>query len=355
MQLGFINGITSVVLRLKFRKLSDGTPYTGLDHTSSGLILAATADNEQGPVAGSGAGFGVAYTVAGGTIETITTLGTFAAPTATKCRFKAVDATNHPGLYEVQLADARWAVSGARSVNFTASGVSDLESVDTVIQLGQVTGINMSNVVNPTATVNLSGTTVGTAETIGVTGLAAIWNRLTSALSTAGSIGKLIVDNLASSGSLAADVWAYTTRTLTQTSASIAAAIDGDDISIQRGDTVSISVTGLGSLASRTGEKLWFTVKAQTGDADTAATIQVGETTGAIRLNGGATTASYASISVTDAVTGALTITLKPALTSALVQGTSYKYDIQILETAVVRTLSSGTATVVADVTRATG
>lgn len=136
MQLGFLNGVTSVVLRVKLRKLSDGSAYSGLDHTSSGLIIAATADNEQGPAAGSGAGFGVAYTSAGSTIETIATVGTFVAPTATKCRFKAVDATNHPGLYEIQLADARWAVSNCRSVNVTVSGVSDLEQVDTVIQLG---------------------------------------------------------------------------------------------------------------------------------------------------------------------------------------------------------------------------
>lgn len=127
MQLGFQNGITSVVLRLKLRKLSDGSAYTGLDHTSSGLIIAAIADNEAATTA---------YTVAGSTVETITTLGTYAAPTATKCRFKAVDGTNHPGLYEIQIADARWAVSNARSVNVTVSGVSDIEQVDTVVQLG---------------------------------------------------------------------------------------------------------------------------------------------------------------------------------------------------------------------------
>lgn len=133
MQLGFVNGVTSVVLRLKLRKLSDGTPYTTLDHTSSGLIIAAIADSEATTTA---------YTSAGSTVETIATLGTFAAPTATKCRFKEVDATNHAGLYEIQIADARWAVSGARSINVTVSGVSDLEQVDTVIQLaGYSSGI----------------------------------------------------------------------------------------------------------------------------------------------------------------------------------------------------------------------
>lgn len=47
------------------------------------------------------------YTAAGSTIETITTLGTYAAPTATKIRFKEVDATDLKGIYEIQVADAR--------------------------------------------------------------------------------------------------------------------------------------------------------------------------------------------------------------------------------------------------------
>lgn len=157
MQLGFVNSITSVVLRVKIRKLSDGSAFTTLDHTTAGLIIAAIADNEAATTS---------YTVTGSTIETIATLGTFAAPTATKCRFKAVDATNHPGLYEIQLADARWAVSGARSVNVTVSGAADIEQVDTVIQLGMVTGVNWSNVQNASATVNLSGTTVADVTTL---------------------------------------------------------------------------------------------------------------------------------------------------------------------------------------------
>ena len=46
-----------------------------------------------------------------------------AAPTATKCRFKEVDATNHPGVYEFQFADARFAVSNAKRLVISASGV----------------------------------------------------------------------------------------------------------------------------------------------------------------------------------------------------------------------------------------
>ncbi len=102
------NGITGVVLRLFLLDTTStsGAGKTGLTFSSSGLIIAAIADNEA---------TATVYSAAGSTVETITTLGTFAAPTATKCRFKEVDATNLPGVYEIQIADARWAVSNARS------------------------------------------------------------------------------------------------------------------------------------------------------------------------------------------------------------------------------------------------
>jgi len=84
-----------------------GAGLTGLTFSTSGLSIHTIADNEASVTS---------YTAAGSTIETITTLGTFAAPTATKCRFKEIDSTNLPGWYEIQVADARWAVSGARAV-----------------------------------------------------------------------------------------------------------------------------------------------------------------------------------------------------------------------------------------------
>ncbi len=40
------------------------------------------------------------------TVQTIATLGTFAAPSASNCRFKEIDATNQPGMYEIQFLDA---------------------------------------------------------------------------------------------------------------------------------------------------------------------------------------------------------------------------------------------------------
>lgn len=48
--------------------------------------------------------------------------------------------------------------------------------------------------------------------------VADIWSSLTSGMTTSGSIGKLLADNVNTSiGTLASDVWSYTTRTLTST------------------------------------------------------------------------------------------------------------------------------------------
>lgn len=124
----FKNGQTSVVLRAKLLDSSSttGAGLTGLTSASASLIISTIADNEA---------TATAYTQAGSTIESITTLGTFAAPTATKCRFKEVDSTNHKGIYEFQFADARFAVSSAKSLLVSVLGATNLQQADFVIQL----------------------------------------------------------------------------------------------------------------------------------------------------------------------------------------------------------------------------
>lgn len=128
MLLTYKNGQTSVVLRAKLLDSSSttGAGLTGLTSASSGLIISTIADNEASATA---------YTVAGSTIESITTLGTFAAPTATKCRFKELDSTNHKGVYEFQFADARFAVSNAKSLLVSVLGATNLQQADFVVQL----------------------------------------------------------------------------------------------------------------------------------------------------------------------------------------------------------------------------
>lgn len=128
MLIGYKRGQGSIVIRVVLldSSVSTGAGKTGLTSSSSGLIIAAIADNESTTTA---------YAQASSNVESITTLGTYAAPTSGKCRFKEVDATNHPGLYEIQLADARYAVSSAKSLTVSISGVSNLAQTHVNIPL----------------------------------------------------------------------------------------------------------------------------------------------------------------------------------------------------------------------------
>lgn len=119
-----VHSSTSNKFRLKLRSLSTGVGLTGLSSGSSGLIVSTITDNEA---------TATAYT--GSNLETVGTLGTFAAPTSGKARFREVDATNHPGLYEIQLADARFSVASARKIIISVSGATDLLDVDYEVQL----------------------------------------------------------------------------------------------------------------------------------------------------------------------------------------------------------------------------
>jgi hypothetical protein len=112
-------GATSNILRvfLQDSTVTTGAGKTGLGISSTGLIISTIADVEA---------TATTYTAAGSTIETVTTLGTYAAPTATKCRFREVDATNFPGVYEIQIADARFAVSNSTQllISVQATGIA---------------------------------------------------------------------------------------------------------------------------------------------------------------------------------------------------------------------------------------
>src|SRR3990172_3839141 len=107
---------TSNLIRFTLKNSSTGVGLTGLTSASSGLIISTICDNEA---------TATAYAVAGSTIESITTLGTFATPTATKCRFKEVDATNHKGLYEFQFDNARFSVANVRRLIISVTGATN--------------------------------------------------------------------------------------------------------------------------------------------------------------------------------------------------------------------------------------
>ena len=75
MLISYKNGQTSAILRVKLldSSVSTGAGKTGLTGSSSGLIISSIADNEASATV---------YTQAASHIQTISTLGTFAAPSA---------------------------------------------------------------------------------------------------------------------------------------------------------------------------------------------------------------------------------------------------------------------------------
>lgn len=121
------NGATSVLLRVNIQDTASvtGAGKTGLTEASAGMIIGTIADVEATTTR---------YRASSSEVETIATLGTYAAPTSGKCRFREVDAVNHPGLYELQLADARFAVANAKLLIVTISGAAGAAQVHAEVQ-----------------------------------------------------------------------------------------------------------------------------------------------------------------------------------------------------------------------------
>jgi hypothetical protein len=129
------NGQGSVIVRVKLNDSSQTIPnnkgITALVNSSAGLIISTIADTESAPIN---------YTQAGGTIQTIATIGTYAAPSANNCRFQKIDDTNLPGWYEIQLLNARFSVANAKTLGICIPAVAglNLAQTDLVIPLTAV-------------------------------------------------------------------------------------------------------------------------------------------------------------------------------------------------------------------------
>lgn len=119
-------GQTSNLVRFRLVNSSTGNGLTGLTGSSSGLIISTICDNES---------TATTYTATGSTIQTIATLGTFAAPSAGDCRLGEVDSTNQKGLYEFQFADARFAVSNSKRLVISVTGATNLLDASYEIEL----------------------------------------------------------------------------------------------------------------------------------------------------------------------------------------------------------------------------
>lgn len=138
---------------------------------------------------------------------------------------------------------------------------------------------------------------------------------------------------------------------LSQAAAQVASIVEGSTITVQRGDTTTISLTGLGDISART--KLWFTAKASREHTDAQALILATEAAGLLTIAGRDDAAGETcTITVTNAVTGAVTIVLSAAATKAL-PITTGEYDLQMLTASGVSTLTESGFAVVSDVTQA--
>jgi len=97
---------------------------------------------------------------------------------------------------------------------------------------------------------------------------------------------------------VATAVWGAAVRTLTQCAASVIATVTGSDITCQRGDSLSASLTDVGALTGYS--KVYFTVKRDTADADTASIIQIEKTAGLKYFNGAVGTPANGSLTIDD-------------------------------------------------------
>ena len=148
-------------------------------------------------------------------------------------------------------------------------------------------------------------------------------------------------------------IQAKTDLITTGTSLTIVSQVAGSTITVLRGDTLHASLTGLGSLANVS--KVWFTVKSDEADPDSASVIQIEKTDGLLYINGAAATvAANGTLTIDDATAGDITVDLA-ALEMAKLSPRKYHYDVQVLRTTgiEVSTLTSDTFIISADTTRA--
>lgn len=213
-------GTASNILRFTLKSSVTGQGLTGLSSASSGLIISTICNNEA---------TATAYTVAASNVETITTLGTYSAPTASKCRFKEVSATNHPGLYEFQFADARFNVASSKALVISVSGATNLLGADYEVELVDNTAKDvydrigaagagltvLASASNLAAVAAYVDTEIGAiiAHLLAMKG--ATFSEATDSLEALRDRGDVAWITGGSGGATAGEVWAYAQRSLT--------------------------------------------------------------------------------------------------------------------------------------------
>ena len=160
MSYAFKDGAVSAMFEVQLydaTKTATNGGLTGLTNASAGLIIGTRCDVESAVTA---------YTQAGGTIQTIATIGTYVAPSTGNIRFAQVDATNAPGLYQVQILNARLAVAGAKYITITipaVAGLNLLQMAPLVIPLTAIDPYNAASALQAQSSENY--TTAGSQGT----------------------------------------------------------------------------------------------------------------------------------------------------------------------------------------------
>jgi len=149
-------------------------------------------------------------------------------------------------------------------------------------------------------------------------------------------------------------VWASATRTLTQASTSTADTSSTGAIRRTRGDSWSITITGLPDNTGYT--SMWFTLKDKKSDADSAARIQIKKNAstlndGLLYVNGAAASdATKGSITINS--TTSITIAVDESITDDMPAPFGGYYDVQTLISGTTNTPESGAFEITEDVTK---
>ena len=178
------------------------------------------------------------------------------------------------------------------------------------------------------------------------TAVASILAALEGLVATVASVAAAIA-------AIPAAVWGYAVRVLTTSTASGSSVEqDENELTLHRGDTLAISLSGQGNLSGR--QKLWFTLKSKRSDSDSAAQLLAEETEGLLVLAGSAPAAGdTTTIIVEDADLGTVAILVSAAASMKLQPTTTGVWDLQLRDgSGTVRTLVHGTLKITADITQ---
>jgi len=188
----------------------------------------------------------------------------------------------------------------------------------------------------------------------------AVWDELIAAHTAAGTTGAALLAAGAAGDPNTSVPSAYTTgqigyligemaARLNTSNAVVLAALQGDPLNIRRGDTLSVTLTDLGTMTGYS--EVWFTVKSAISHSDTEAVLQI-TTAGLQRINGAIGTAGNATLTVTDGTNGDVTITCAASEMAKLAIRNGLYYDLQVKIGTTVKTVAFGRVNIIEDVTK---